>query len=200
MKSDPAFLILIHWRICIKCYKLPRMKNWFLLFFFLALPSLAFAAEPAAGGLASAVKLTGLALPRFASLKSDDVNMRTGPGLRYPIEWRFQRKGLPVEITAEFDTWRRIRDPAGAEGWVHQSNLSGRRTFMVMPPKDSKDAVQPIFRKADTLAPLRAQAEPGFIGRLEHCKGDWCKVDADGHKGYMKKENIWGVYPNEIYE
>lgn len=179
-----------------------NLKRFFLaalLIVGFVVPCFSLHAEEA-GGLASAVKRTGLPLPRFASLKSGEVNMRTGPGMRYPIEWRYQRKALPIEITAEFDTWRRIRDMEGTEGWVHQSNVSGKRTFVVLPPKDNKTAVQPIYRKADVLSPLRAQAEPGFIGKLLECKDEWCRVDADGQKGYMKKDAFWGAYAEEKFD
>lgn len=169
----------------------------FLLCLFLAAP---LSAEEKAGGLASAVKRTGLPVPRFASLKSGEVNMRTGPGMRYPTLWRYQRKALPVEITAEFDTWRRIRDYEGTEGWVHQSNLSGKRTLMVLSPKDSKTATQPLYRKADTLAPLRAQAEPGAIGKILECKAEWCRIEIEGVKGFMKKGTFWGAYEAEVFD
>ncbi len=76
-------------------------------------------------------KSTGLPLPRYVSLRAEEVNMRTGPGVRYPVDWVYKRRNLPVEIIAEFGTWRKIRDVEGAQGWIHQSMLSNRRTFSV---------------------------------------------------------------------
>ena len=76
-------------------------------------------------------KETGLRVPRFVSMNSSKVNVRAGPGTRYPIKWVFQRKTLPVQIIAESDTWRKIRDFEGIEGWVHQRMLSGRRRAVV---------------------------------------------------------------------
>jgi SH3-like domain-containing protein len=70
-------------------------------------------------------------LPRFVSLRASEVNLRTGPGIRYPIEWVFKRRDLPVEVVDEFESWRRIRDWEGTLGWVHQSMLRGRRTALV---------------------------------------------------------------------
>lgn len=172
----------------------------FLMFLFLSLvtshlsPAPALAAEPtgAPSGIASAIKRSGLPLPRWASLRGDEVNMRAGPGFRYPILWVYKRKGLPVEITAEFDTWRRIRDSQGDEGWVHQANLSGKRNFLV---KDGKP--QPIFRGSDERASLRGEAESGVQGRLIRCRDAWCKVEVDGIKGYMRRESLFGVYADE---
>src|SRR5690606_37820396 len=76
----------------------------------------------------TAVGPSGLPLPRFASLKSGRVNLRIGPGLKYPVEWLYLKSGVPMEIIQEYDNWRRVRDSEGAEGWVNQSLLSGRRT------------------------------------------------------------------------
>lgn len=153
-----------------------------------------YAAETG-GGLSSAVKRTGLPVPRFASLRSDDVNMRSGPGQRYPVEWVYKRKGMPVEITAEFDTWRRIRDIQGTEGWVHQATLSGKRTVMVV-----GKSIQPIFKKNQTSASIRGQAEPGVQGKALKCDEQWCKIEFDNVKGYMKRESLWGLYPAEKLE
>ena len=74
---------------------------------------------------------TGLPLPRFAALRSDEVNLRAGPGTRYPIQWVYKRRELPVEILREFEVWRLVQDPEGIKGWVHQATLTGRRSFIV---------------------------------------------------------------------
>ena len=83
--------------------------------------------------------VTGLTLPRYASLKTDRVNLREGPSKDHATKWVFQRAGLPVEITAEFETWRKVRDSEGAEGWVLHSLLSGRRTALVAPGKKGEN-------------------------------------------------------------
>jgi len=150
------------------------------------------AAEAVGGGLSSAVKRTGLPVPRFASLRSDDVNMRSGPGQRYPVEWVYKRKGMPVEITAEFDTWRRIRDIQGTEGWVHQATLSGKRNVLVV-----GKGLQPVFTQNQPNASVRGQAEPWVQGKAVKCDEQWCKIEFNGVKGYMKRESLWGVYPQE---
>ena len=86
----------------------------------------------AENGTGGRIGESGLTLPRFVSLRASEVNMRTGPGTRYPIAWVYKQRNLPVEIVDEFDTWRRIRDWEGSEGWVHQSMLHGRRSIMVV--------------------------------------------------------------------
>jgi SH3-like domain-containing protein len=131
---------------------------------------------------------TGLPVPRFATLKSNEVNLRTGPGVRYPVEWVFSRKNLPVEVTAEFENWRRIRDIDGAEGWVHQTMLSGKRSVIAL------DKLRGLKRSPTTEAELVAQIEAGAIGALHECARDWCRVEFEGHKGWLRKTDVWGVY------
>lgn len=136
---------------------------------------------------------SGLPLPRFASLRADEVNLRTGPGTRYPIEWVFVRENLPVEITAEFDVWRRVRDWEGSEGWVHKSTLSGKRSAIVI------GETRPLRKEPLDDAAMVAAVEPGSVGILDSCQKTWCKLKIGGYKGYMKKTDFWGAYENETF-
>ncbi|CAK0761457.1 hypothetical protein CCP2SC5_290012 [Azospirillaceae bacterium] len=140
------------------------------------------------------VKTSGLPIPRFVSLRSNEANLRTGPGVKYPVEWVFRRKEMPVEITAEFDTWRRIRDWEGSEGWVHQSMLSGKRALVVMGETRS------LHREASASSPIVARAEAGVIGKLLKCPGEWCEVNLNDYRGWMRKTDFWGVYNGEKVE
>jgi SH3-like domain-containing protein len=140
-------------------------------------------------------KPDGLPLPRFVSLRPDSVNLRVGPSARYPIEWIYVRRGLPVEIIAEFDTWRRIKDPAGTEGWVHSSMVSGKRTAMV-----TGEVVRPLLRTMDGKPDTVANVEPGVIVAVEKCPqgSALCRVDAGGAVGWISRDALWGVYPAEV--
>jgi SH3-like domain-containing protein len=147
--------------------------------------------------------VTGLPLPRFASLKSDRVNLREGPSKDHRTTWVFQRAGLPVEIMAEFETWRRIRDAEGTEGWVLHSLLSGRRTALVSPWLRG-DKVQPvaIFDRADDRGGIVARLSPGVLGSVRSCDGSWCRIGGQGgagteFDGYIRQDRLWGAYPNE---
>lgn len=135
-----------------------------------------------------------LPVPRFVTLKSDQVNVRTGPGDRYPIDWIFTRKDMPVEIVAEFEHWRKIRDAEGVEGWVHQRMLLGRRAIIV------KERVRPLYSKPDPGTSVVARLEPGVIARLQECKGPWCRVEVQGAAGWLKRDEVWGVYPDETVQ
>lgn len=143
-----------------------------------------------AAGVAGAAE-KGLPLPRFAALRSDEVNLRAGPGDRYPIEWVFTRKDLPVEIVQEWEHWRKIRDSEGTEGWVHQRMLAGKRSVLIT------GETRALYAKPQQGAAVVARAEPGVVGRLLECKGAWCRIEADKIDGWVHRDQIWGVYPTE---
>ena len=135
-------------------------------------------------------------VPRFVSLRADDVNLRTGPGSRYPVEWVYHRKGLPVEIVAEFDQWRQIVDSQGTKGWVHQRMVTGTRNVVIQ-------ATQRILRQAaDKSAAPVARLDPGVIAHLLACRDAWCQVEVQNGgsdvKGWLGRDEIWGVLPDEV--
>jgi SH3-like domain-containing protein len=137
-------------------------------------------------------KGSGLPLPRFASLRADEANVRTGPGTRYPIDWVFRRKGMPVEIVAEYENYRKIRDWQGASGWVHQSLLTGKRSFII-PAKPAS-----LHKTPAKAAEVIAKLEPEVTGEIRSCSGDWCRVRvASGVTGWLERTELWGVYKSE---
>jgi SH3-like domain-containing protein len=154
----------------------------------------------ALAGLLFAISLPVLAadkalpVPRFVSLRSEPVNVRTGPGERYPIDWVFNRKDLPVEIVAEFENWRKIRDVDGAEGWVHQRMLAGRRSVLI------RDKVRELRRRPQGEADVVARLEPNVVARLMECQGPWCRVETQGIAGWLRRGEVWGVYPDEAVQ
>ena len=148
---------------------------------------------------------TGLPVPRYVSLKTDRVNLREGPSKDHRTAWVFQRAGLPVEITAEYETWRRIRDAEGTEGWVLHSLLSGRRTALITPRVKEDGAPLPLLERADERAEVLARLQPGVIATVKTCSGGWCRVvvvlpGAPDVDGFIRQERLWGVYPNERVE
>ncbi len=160
---------------------------------------------------------TGLPLPRFSALASNQVNLRVGPGLRFPVEWRYQRADLPVMILREHDEWRRVRDPDGTEGWLAGSTLRpGRRTFIVRAPRgpgaegaspagagQGRGGAPPgeviLRRRGEEDAAAVARLQPGVIGRLRSCEAgsEWCEVQVQNRRGYVRRAEIYGVLPDE---
>ncbi|MDQ2954220.1 MAG: SH3 domain-containing protein [Pseudomonadota bacterium] len=138
---------------------------------------------------------SGLPIPRFVSLKPDRVNVRGGPGKDHDVTWVYTRSGLPVEITAEFENWRRIRDWEGSEGWVYHSLLSGRRTAVVTPKP--KDDLVPLCEKPDGQSTVTARLQSGVLGSVKRCTGNWCQIAGEKFDGWVQQERLWGVYPNE---
>jgi SH3-like domain-containing protein len=135
---------------------------------------------------------TTLKVPRFVSLRSDKVNLRTGPGRQYPIEWVLVRKDMPVEVVAQFEHWRRIREWDGTIGWVQEHMVTGKRYAIV-----AKGGIRPLYREPDGASPLAARAEPGVVARLIECKGPWCRIDAGDAAGWIRRTDLWGAYPDE---
>ncbi|AZO09885.1 MULTISPECIES: SH3 domain-containing protein [unclassified Mesorhizobium] len=140
---------------------------------------------------------SGLPLPRFVSLKSGRVNSRVGPGANYSVDWMYMKAGLPMEVIQEFDTWRRVRDADGSEGWINQSLLSGRRTAIVAPWQRSKGGRINLLESADKDAGVTAILEPGVMGSIKKCDGQWCEMTFDGHTGWIAQSQVWGAYPGE---
>jgi SH3-like domain-containing protein len=161
-----------------------------LLAFLVAAPAAAYAQ---AGGAAS-----GLPVPRYVSLKADKVNVRGGPSRDHDVSWVFTRAGIPVEITAESENWRRIRDAEGAEGWVFHSLLSGRRTVLISP--SAKTASFSLFERASEDARVLAKLEPRVLGTVRNCDKKWCRIFGEGFDGFIQQHLLWGVYPNEVIE
>lgn len=131
---------------------------------------------------------SGLPLPRFASLASDEVNMRTGPGSQYPIRWVYRRRGLPVRIVAESDQWRQVEDPDGERGWIHSSLLSRRHTVLIV-----GEGVVEMKRSPGAEARTLLRIEPGVIVELVSCEQDWCLIDLEGDRGWVRRQAIWGA-------
>ncbi len=135
-----------------------------------------------------------LPLPRFASIKSNEVNARSGPSIKAPVEWVFVKKYEPVEIIAEYEQWRQIRDIKGEGGWVHSSVLSGKRSVVSL----GKDVINLIKDPSDTKQVL-AKVSPSVRCQLHKCKETWCKVTCQTLTGWLPVEKLWGVYPNEKF-
>ena len=104
-----------------------------------------------AGSIAVTVLLF-FVLPRFVTLKSDRVNSRIGPGLNYSVDWLYLKAGLPMEVIQEYDTWRRVRDSDGSEGWINQALLSGKRNGIVAPWQRGKETTINLLGEPDKQA------------------------------------------------
>lgn len=157
----------------------------------------ASAAAPAGTTLGA----SGLPVPRFVSLKPARVNLRVGPGRQYAVSWLFLKAGLPVEIIQEYDNWRRIRDADGTEGWVYQSLLSGKRTAAAAPwLKNDQGAMITMRRDPNETSGVAAEVEPGVIGTVSECNGEWCRLEMRSAKGWFRQSELWGVYPGEVFD
>ena len=158
--------------------------------------SLLVIAAPAAW--AGSDTTSGLPIPRFVSLKTDRVNVRAGPDKDHDVAWIYMRTGWPVEITAEFENWRRIRDSDGTEGWVYHSLLSGKRMAAVQ--LKSKTDLASLYAKPDAQSQVLARLQFGVLGAIKRCDGTWCQLAGEGFDGWIEQNRLWGVYPDEKIE
>lgn len=169
-----------------------------LLTILVAFPALSTEAGP----------VTGLPLPRFVILKSQETNLRKGPDIKYPIVWVYKQKGYPMEVIAEFENWRKLRDSDGAEGWVHENLITGTRNVRIIannyvsqnmfyPVRDNEVI---LFHNPDESSYPKARLQFGAIGKLKKCQVQWCQVKFENTIGWVHKSNLWGVYQNEVLE
>ena len=138
--------------------------------------------------------VTGLELPRFVSLKSNDVNLRVGPSINYPIKIKYIEKNLPVEVIDEFDAWRKIKDYDDHVGWLHKSLIKGDRFILTVTKKENK---KNIYNRPN--GKIIGIVNNNNILSLEKCLVNWCYITHDNLRGWLSKEFIWGVYKEEIY-
>ena len=125
-------------------------------------------------------------LPYWASISVDEARMRKGPSPDVPVIWEYRRKDLPVKVVARFETWRKIEDPDGTQGWMAARLLSRTRTAIVT------GETRPMREEASLGAAVAYRAEPGVVGKITDCKNGWCLFDVKGRKGWIQADHIWG--------
>jgi SH3-like domain-containing protein len=133
--------------------------------------------------------------PYWASIASGQAMMRTGPARNYPGTWLYQRRDLPVRVLKTYPNWRLIEDPGGTRGWMLVTLLSDRRTAIVKPGDPRPVRVEPW-----ESARVRYLAEPGVVGRIDHCKSGWCRIEIGKREGFIHTSQIWGVDENEVID
>jgi SH3-like domain-containing protein len=160
------------------------------------------------GSAFAAENSSGLPLPRFVTTRSNPINVRVGPGTKYDVAWVYVKAGTPVEIIQEFDTWRKIRDADGSEGWLHQNLLQGKRAGLVAPWKTAGEQIA-LLRSAEEDSGVRAWLTPNFRVDIKECTGTWCEVVATTHPvngspqsfdGWVHQNELWGVYKDEEFD
>ncbi|MBC6445109.1 MAG: hypothetical protein GDA50_06735 [Alphaproteobacteria bacterium GM202ARS2] len=132
--------------------------------------------------------------PYFASLRQKDVSMRSGPGVRYPVQWVYTRASIPLEVLAHYKEWRRVRDWDGESGWVKAQFLAKTRFVVVT------DATRALYQKPSVDSSVVAKIQQGVFAQLQRCQRSWCLVTADEHKGWLRRHEFWGTHPDERIE
>ena len=138
---------------------------------------------------------TGLNIPRYVSLKSEESNLRIGPSTNYPINLKYIVKNYPVKILEEYKDWRKVIDFDNNTGWLHKSLIKGQRTGIVV----SKNNRETIKMFNTVVGNQIGEIFDGNIILIEKCKVNWCLINYNGFKGWIQKKNIWGVSKEEIF-
>ena len=147
-------------------------------------------ALPLVMGAAPADRTTpsGLPVPRYVSLKFAEVNARAGPGDDSRLLWVYRAKGLPVQVVAETDEWRRICDPEGGLAWVHKRTTDGRRTVMRLAP-----GPLPLRAGAKPDGHVDAYLQSRALANLDRCAKGWCRIKAGQRSGWVPAGEVWGT-------
>ena len=127
-------------------------------------------------------------VPYWATLRSEQVNMRVGPSEAFPIEWVYRRQGLPVKVLRVNQGWRLVEDPDGERGWIVARLLDPDRGAIVV-----GDGLAEMRAEPATGAPVKWRAEPGVVGELGDCEAGWCELDVGGRGGWVRAERLWGA-------
>lgn len=171
------------------------IRTFSLLLLFIVLGS---AIAPTAFAVEKTIGPSGEAVPRYASLRADLVNVRRGPGRDHKILWVFKKLGLPVKVISEYEEWREIEDQAGAKGWVFHSLLSRRRTAVTLDPQDSGTTYFSLHDKPTSKGEAVASLGKGVIVHLISCTGSWCNIAVNNDlSGWISQSNIWGLFERE---
>lgn len=131
---------------------------------------------------------SGLPVPRFVSLRFDEAVGRSGPSEGHPKAWVYRRAGLPVQVLQETPDWRKVRDPDGEEVWMHRRLLSGRRAVWATQETD-------LHARPDAESGLVAVIEPRAVLWMGRCRSGWCRLEAEGRRGWARADAFWGVEP-----
>ena len=123
----------------------------------------------------------------FLTLRNEKVNLRQGPSFDYPIKIFYKKKYLPVLIQDKSDNFRKIRDHENNSGWIHISQLSKKKAAIVI----DDDLI--LFSNSTIFSNPVAILKKGRLVKIKKCKGDWCKINTDEFKGWIKKESLWGL-------
>lgn len=138
---------------------------------------------------------SGLDVPRFETIGSPFVNVRQGPSVEHAKLWVFDgQAGLPVEVIAETESWRQIRDSENDIGWVHAPLLSSARGVVIA------GGMRSLRQRPDPESPIVAYLEALVVAELEECTRDWCQIRVEGYTGWVRHDEVWGVYPGEVVQ
>ena len=124
----------------------------------------------------------------FASLRSNETNVRAGPGQHYPVKFTFKAKSVPVRVISEYDNWCEIEDYEKQTGWVSQNLLTKKRTLLVQTAKPHVD----MYAKNNEKSRIIYHLENHVTGDYLKCIENWCAIKVNDKKGWIKRSDVFG--------
>jgi SH3-like domain-containing protein len=147
-----------------------KINKYYLFFLLIFFANLSFASED----------------QFFLSLKKNEVNLRQGPSLEYPIKLIYKKKYLPVIILDKSGPFRKIRDFENNTGWIHVALLAKKKTAL------NKKNNSILFKKPTIYSKPIARLETGRLVLINKCNLKWCKITSGDFNGWIDKNSLWG--------
>ena len=122
----------------------------------------------------------------YLTLRNDQVNLRKGPSLNYPIKLVYNKKFLPILIKDKSGNFRKVLDHENNSGWIHISQLSKKRAALSI-----LDELI-VFQKPSIYSRPLVKLEIGRLCLVKKCKNNWCKIKTGGYSGWVEKQNLRG--------
>ena len=123
----------------------------------------------------------------YLTLKYNEVNVRYGPGHDYPVKYVYNKKNLPVKVIDKFYEWKKVIDFKKNSGWIHETQLKKGKSFILL-----KDQI--LFAKPTKHSKPLFKIAKGRLLIVKKCKKNWCRVKTENFLGWIKTNEIWGLY------
>ncbi len=141
--------------------------------------------------LLSLIFSASTALAKMVSVVGDNVNLRSGPGTKYSVKWKYG-SGFPLKVVQEKGGWLKVEDFEGDTGWLYQQ-LTSRTGHMIVKVHKNENKKVNIRNGPGTKHPVVGKAYYGVVFKTIKQQNGWAQVKHDsGLEGWIKRSLLWG--------